>query len=27
VAVMAFPGHPGEQSEWRAWEDAARPWV
>ena len=24
VAVMAFPGHPGEQSEWRAWEDAAR---
>jgi len=24
VAVIAFPGHPGEQSEWRAWEDAAR---
>jgi putative tryptophan/tyrosine transport system substrate-binding protein len=24
VGVMAFPGHPGEQSEWRAWEDAAR---
>ena len=24
VAVMAFPGHPGEQREWRAWEDAAR---
>jgi putative ABC transport system substrate-binding protein len=24
VAVMAFPRHPGERSEWRAWEDAAR---
>jgi len=24
VAVMAFPGHAGEQSEWRAWEEAAR---
>ena len=24
VAVMAFSGHPGEQSEWRAWEDAGR---
>jgi ABC-type uncharacterized transport system substrate-binding protein len=24
VAVMAFPGHPGERSEWRAWQDAAR---
>jgi putative tryptophan/tyrosine transport system substrate-binding protein len=24
VAVMATVSHPGEQSEWRAWEDAAR---
>jgi putative tryptophan/tyrosine transport system substrate-binding protein len=24
VAVMAFPGHPGMQSEWHACEDAAR---
>ena len=24
VAVMAFTGHPGERSEWRAWEDAGR---
>lgn len=24
VAVMAVPSHPGERSEWRAWEDAAR---
>ena len=24
VAVMAFSGHPGERSEWRAWEEAAR---
>jgi len=24
VAVMANASHPGEQSEWRAWEDAAR---
>ncbi len=23
VAVIAFASHPGEQSEWRAWEDAA----
>ncbi|HEY2527941.1 MAG TPA: ABC transporter substrate-binding protein [Xanthobacteraceae bacterium] len=24
VAVIAFSGHPGERSEWRAWEEAAR---
>jgi putative ABC transport system substrate-binding protein len=24
VAVMAVPTHPGEQSEWHAWEDSAR---
>jgi len=24
VAVMAFPRHPGEQTEWHAWEDAGR---
>jgi putative ABC transport system substrate-binding protein len=24
VAVMAASGHPGEQSEWRAWQDAGR---
>ena len=24
VAVMAASGHPGEQSEWRAWEDEGR---
>lgn len=24
VAVMAVSSHPGEQSEWHAWEDAAR---
>ena len=24
VAVIAFARHPGERSEWRAWEDAAR---
>ena len=24
VAVMAASGHPGEQREWRAWEDAGR---
>jgi len=24
VAVIAFARHPGEQSEWRAWEDAAQ---
>lgn len=24
VAVMAYSRHPGERSEWRAWEDAAR---
>ncbi len=24
VAVMGASGHPGEQSEWRAWEDSGR---
>lgn len=24
VAVIASPNHPGERSEWRAWEDAGR---
>jgi putative tryptophan/tyrosine transport system substrate-binding protein len=24
VACVGFPGHPGEQSEWHAWEDAGR---